>query len=309
MKKIVFSLLLFTLTLAYAQGDIAIFSVKNSSYTDKAASIKASLEKKGFTIVADTNMIKPFTVQFKKSDYKIFHLVTAYHTTYTKALVKKYPDAGIFAPMGFGIYQHNNESTLHVSMLTAKTMAHMLQLKTVDPLLVSIEHDAMQAITYALPNAKKHFSKPLSKPLHKPLITRYVYTIEEDDDAEDIVEETAMSLENNLGPLGFILSNTLEFNDVISNDDKEPTPFEVYNGYSICKLKVIYNVAKTHPEAAAFAPCTLMMYKQKGKNEIVMGFPSVYNWLNSAGINDSNANSVLLKAQEDFESVLSELTE
>ena len=78
---------------------------------------------------------------------------------------------------------------------------------------------------------------------------------------------------------------------------------------TICKLKVIYTVAKTRPEAAAFAPCTLMVYKKKESNEIVMGFPGVYNWMSSARVNDPEAKAVLLQAQKDFEAVLKTATE
>ncbi|MBU1643064.1 DUF302 domain-containing protein, partial [bacterium] len=74
-------------------------------------------------------------------------------------------------------------------------------------------------------------------------------------------------------------------------------------------LKVIYNVAKSRPEAAAFAPCTLMVYKKKGDDKIVMGFPGVYNWMSSARVQDKNAREVLMKAQKDFENILRSATE
>ena len=72
---------------------------------------------------------------------------------------------------------------------------------------------------------------------------------------------------------------------------------------------MIYTVAKTHPEAAAFAPCTMMVYKKKDAGEIVMGFPGVYNWLSSAHIDDPEAKAVLLQAQKDFEAVLNGVIE
>jgi uncharacterized protein (DUF302 family) len=92
-------------------------------------------------------------------------------------------------------------------------------------------------------------------------------------------------------------------------ENGEESPFSFYDTYSICKLKVIYTVAKTHPEAAAFAPCTLMVYKKKDAAEIVMGFPGVYNWMSSARVDDAEAKSVLLQAQKDFEGVLQSTVE
>ena len=52
--------------------------------------------------------------------------------------------------------------------------------------------------------------------------------------------------------------------------------YDFFDAYSICKLPVIFGVAKTHPEAGAYAPCTFYMYKEKGSNMIHMAYPSVY---------------------------------
>ncbi|OHD78756.1 MAG: hypothetical protein A2023_07005 [Sulfuricurvum sp. GWF2_44_89] len=101
------------------------------------------------------------------------------------------------------------------------------------------------------------------------------------------------------------MSNFTDYNFALG----EKSPFDFYDTYSICKLKVIYTVAKTRPEAAAFAPCTLMVYKKKDADEIVMGFPGVYNWMSSARVDNSEAKETLLQAQKDFEGVLNSVIE
>lgn len=308
LKKILFILAAAVMTL-HALGDIRVYSTENNPKSDLPAKVKASLEANGFTIAADTNMIKPFMIQFQHSDYDVFHLLTAFHTNDAQALVLKYPDAGIFVPMGFGIYQAKGEKQLHVSVLTAEAMAKIMGLKSVDPLLTDIEKAASRAIEAAMPKATVAYSNDNPLPAEGPLVSKFVYELEEDDDADEIADDMQMGIENNLGPLGFVLSNSLDFNDVLTAGDTKKSPFEFYNSFSICKLKVIYNVAKTRPEAAAFAPCTLMMYKLKDKNEIVTGFPGVYNWLSSARVENAEAKAVLMKAQHDFEAMLTELTE
>ncbi|MMZ71833.1 hypothetical protein D1872_354640 [compost metagenome] len=52
-----------------------------------------------------------------------------------------------------------------------------------------------------------------------------------------------------------------------------------------------------------------MVYKKKDEDKIVVGFPSVYNWLSSARVEDKAAKKELLKAQADFETILKEVTE
>jgi len=52
-----------------------------------------------------------------------------------------------------------------------------------------------------------------------------------------------------------------------------------------------------------------MVYKKKGEDKVVIGFPAVYNWMSSAKVQDTEAKAVLMKAQKDFESILKSVTE
>lgn len=290
-----------------AHGDIRIFSLNNDPKSDLPKKIEAKLVEHGFSIVANTEMNKPFNIQFQQSNFDVFHLLTAFHADLARKLVIKYPDAGVFTPMGFGIYQAKGDKQLHVSMLTAEAMAKIIGLDNVDPLLQSIEKEAMAALKAAMPDAAITVEKNPLKPVG-PLLSKYSLEVEADD-YEDAMDELDMGIQSGLQPKGFVLSNQLDFDMVIGEDESVESPFDFYESYSICKLKVIYNVAKTRPEAAAFAPCTMMIYKLKGSEEIVIGFPSVYNWMSSAHVSDKAAKAELMKAQQDFETLLSDLTE
>jgi len=292
----------------HAQGDIRIFSIDNDPKSDLPTKIENALKQNGFTIAADTDMLKPFMIQFKQSDFDVFHLLTAFHTDLSRKLVVKYPDAGIFVPMGFGIYQHKGDKQLHVSVLTAEAMAKIIGLSDVEPMLRSIEKAALNALKKALPDATVSIDKENALPATGPLVSIYRLEVDEDE-AEDAKDELAMGIQGGLSPKGFVLSNTLDFDMVIGEDESIESPFDFYDSYSICKLKVIYNVAKTRPQAAAFAPCTMMLYKKKGDPHIVVGFPGVYNWMSSARVKDPTAEAELMKAQHDFESLLKDLTE
>jgi len=52
-----------------------------------------------------------------------------------------------------------------------------------------------------------------------------------------------------------------------------------------------------------------MMYKKKGEDKIVIGFPNVHNWMSSAKVQDKDATAILLKAQKQFEAILAEVVE
>lgn len=295
---------LFTLALSAATllgGDFHLFDVPNAEGKITPAVIEKGLENAGFVISANTEMNGPFKIQFQQSDFTVFNLLTAYHKNHAATLVKSHPDAGIFVPMGFGIYQRNGDKNLHVSVLTAAAMKKIAGFDA--PEFALIEKEVLAALKKALPDAKVRASDS-SLPASGPLLSRYVKASSAESWASD-KEATEMMIEDGLKPAGFVMSNFTDYNFALG----EESPFNFYDTYSICKLKVIYTVAKTRPEAAAFAPCTLMVYKKKDADEIVMGFAGVYNWMSSARVEDAEAKAALMQAQKDFEAVLESAAE
>jgi uncharacterized protein (DUF302 family) len=285
-------------------GDFHLFSIPNADGKINAAVIEKALEANGFFISADSEMTHPFEVQFQHNDFAAFNLLTVYHKKDALSLVKAHPDAGIFVPMGIGIYQRKGDSNLHVSVLTAAAQKKIAGFDA--PEFVKIEQEILSTLKNTFPKAK-HVLSETSLPSEGKLLSRYT---RESDAAswKNDKESTEMMIEDGLKPAGFVMSNFTDFQSELTRDGGQ-SPFDFYDTYSICKLKVIYTVAKTRPEAAAFAPCTLMVYKKTGTNEIVMGFPGVYNWMSSARVSDPEAKAVLIQAQKDFESVLQSATE
>lgn len=305
MKKIILlAWLIVGMVSVYGAGDLRIFSISNADGKINAKVIEKTLEAKGFVIAGNTDMNGPFIKQFGKSDFTQFNLLTFFHKTLTESMLRSHPDGGIFTPMGFGIYQRNGDKEFHVSVLTAQAMTKIAGFDA--PEFALIEKEVLSVLNTALPGAKIVMSD-IALPAEGTLLTRYTRptstaTWESDKGG------TEMLIEEGLKPSGFILSNFMDYN-LFVNEDVTPSPFDFYDTYSICKLKVIQTVAKTRPEAGAFAPCTLMVYKKKGSDEMVMGFPGVYNWLSSAHVTDPEGKAVLLQAQKDFEEVLKSATE
>ena len=305
MKKIILGLcLILGMNNLYAKGDLYLFEIENKAGKYTPATIEKAFEDNGYYISANTEMNGPFKIQFKESKFKVFNLFTVFHEELSQELVKKHPHAGIFVPMGVGIYQGKDEDNLHVSILTADAQEKIVGFK--DDIFHKIEKSMIETLNKALPTAKMTNSKQALK-AEGPLVTMVEY--ETDEDWESSKEELQMVIEDGFKPAGFVMSNFTEYNYMLTKEETVESPFDFYDTYSICKLKVIYTVAKTNPEAAAFAPCTFMFYKKKGEDKIVMGFPGVYNWMSSAYVQNTDAKAVLMKAQTDFENILLEATE
>lgn len=288
-----------------AKGDLHMFSVDNKAGKITPIVIEEAFTKNGFSLGINSEMNGPFQKQFAKTTFKVFTLLTVYHTKLSKDLVKAYPQAGVFVPMGVGIYQGLNEDTLHISILTADAQAKILG--TDAKILNKIEKETLKVIKTLVPNAKHTLSEDSLKE-SRNLVTRYELDLD-GEDWEEAKEEAEMNLESGFEPLGFVMPGFVDYNEELTQEGTVESPYDFYDTYSICKLKVIYTVALTKPEASAFAPCTVMVYKKKDEDKIVLGFPAVYNWMSSAKVTDKEAKAVLMKAQEDFESILKDLTE
>jgi uncharacterized protein (DUF302 family) len=305
MKKMVFIIwMILGMVALHGAGDLHMFSVPNADGKINPAMIEKALEANGFYISANSEMTHPFQVQFQQSDFTVFNLLTVFHLKHSATLVKSHPDAGIFVPMGVGIYQRKGEKDFHVSVLTPQAQEKIAGFKA--PEFALIEKEVLATLKKVLPNAKQTLSE-ISLPPEGALLTRFTRPSDTQTWKKD-KEDVEMMIEDGLKPAGFVMSNFTDYQFMLTDKGQE-SPFDFYDTYSICKLKVIYTVAKTRPEAAAFAPCTLMVYKKKDSNEIVMGFPGVYNWMSSARISDPEGKAALLQAQKDFEEVLKTATE
>jgi len=302
MRKIVSLIVVFfSISTLYAKGDLHLFDVNNKDKSITTKQIEKAFVDAGFGIGVNSNMNKPYMIQFKQTDYSIYTLLTVYDKKLSFELAKSHPEYGIFLPMSMAIYQSKKEDTLHLSVLTSQAQSKILGFN--DKRLKTIEDKVLKAINKAMPKAKHTLSKEALK-TKKPLVTKYVFDLD-GEDSEESMENLLMSIDNGLEVYGFVVPSKL---DAMPNLGKD-SQYEFFQTYSICKLPVIYTVSKTTPEAGAFAPCSLAMYKKKSEDKIVIAFPNVYNWMSSARVQDKDAMKILLKTQKQFEAILAEAIE
>ena len=286
--------------------DIEIFTVDNKDGKITPKTIQAAFEKAGFTVSANRDMNKPFKIQFKESGFDIYNLFTFYKKDTVLELVKKYPNVGLFAPMSMSIYTKKGEKTLSVASLSAEAMAKIMKAPKDDKTINGLKQLIRETLKKAMPNG--HFVKPdyQAKPAKGELVTHFVAEMD-NDEWEDELEEFKMGFEGELAPKGFVIAG---FNNL--GDDFEEEKYEVYDFYevySICKLPVIFTIAKTHPEAGAYAPCSLYLSKKKGEGKMEIAFPSVYNWMSSMAIDNKDDVRVLEEAQAGMQTIIKSLIE
>jgi len=306
LRKILFVFLLtMGLTTAMqAKHDVQILTADNTNKKISPQSIEMAFEKAGFFINDNRDMNVPFKNHCKRLQYQTYNLFTIFKKDIVLKLVKKYPNIGLFSPMSMSIYSVNGSKTISVSSLSTEGMAKIMGIPADDPDLVAYGKLVQDTLRAALPNAKvEKVSYEMKKP-EGDLVWSTKHTFE--GDWEDAKDDFEMEFEGALAPNDFIMAG---FNDLNYDfEEAEYEAFTFYDVYSICNISVIYTVAIKHPEAGAFAPCSLYMYNKQDTNTIEIAFPSVYNWISTLAIEDKPSLDVLLTAQKKMEDLLNNLT-
>jgi len=206
------------------------------------------------------------------------------------------------------IYTAKGSNDISVSSISLDGMSKLTGIPKTNKDLIALSKIVKDVLKKALPNGK--FEK-LNYKILKPeaeLVTRFKWEMDvEPKELEDELEGFQEEIEGSLETMGFVIAGFNKLKE--SFDEKQQTKYDFFDAYSICKIPVIFEVAKTHPEAGAFAPCTFYMYKLKGSAEVNMAFPSVYNWISSLDIKDEASKKVLYDAQKKFVDTVNETIE
>lgn len=296
-----------------ATHNVSILTADNSDGKITPKTISAAFEKAGFFINDNRDMTAPWARQCKSGtenfttvDYDVYNLFTIFKKDVVVSLAKKYANIGLFSPMSMSIWTKKGSKTISVASLSAAAMAEIMGVPADDAELIAYAKLVKETLRAALPNAKEEKVTYEMKEPEGPLVSTVQGKMDPDADWEEVKDKFQADFEQALIPAMFINAG---FNDL--NYDMEESgseAFTFYDVYSICYLEVIYTVSKTHPEAGAFAPCSMYMYQKKGTHTMEIGFPSVYNWIASLGIEDKASHDVLIMAQKKMEEILEKLT-
>lgn len=311
MKLIVKSMLIMSMLLTGAMAkeathDIQVYTAQNKDGKITPKTIQAAFEKAGFVVTANRDMNTPFTKQFKESSFDVYNLFTFYKKDAVLELAKKYQNVGLFAPMSMSIYTKKGDKSISVSTLSAEAMAKIMEIPADDKLLTDLRALVIEALNNALPDAKlEKLDYSVSK-AQGELVSKYTMEMDAEEWSDEL-DDIKMEFEGELATYGFVVAGHNNLGDEF--EDAKYDGYDFYEVYSICKLPVIFNIAKTRPEAGAFAPCSLYLAKKKGVDEMEIAFPSVYNWVSSLAISNKKDIEVLDDAQKKINNILTSLTE
>ncbi len=304
---VVATLLTFGITVNAAQ-DIRIYTADNQGGKINAVSIEKAFKDAGFYITGNNNMNKAYEAKFKSHEHDAYNLMTLHKKDAVSNLAKKYPSIALFTPLSMSIFTRKGEKTISVSSMAASGIAKVANIPADNTDLIAYMKEVSDVLAKAMPNGKfEELNFKIAKP-DGDLVKRFTMEMDvKSEEIEDELEGLQEELEAGLETAGFVLAGYNKLGDDYAKAGNDI--YDFYDAYSICKVAVIFEVSKTHPEAGAFAPCTFSMYKKKGENIVHFEYPSIYNWLSSIDVVDAASKGVLLKAQDAMNAAVNEATE
>ncbi len=290
--------------------NIQIFSVDNSDGTINAKSIEKAFNASGVVVDVNNNMNSIFEKRYGHVHHKHYNLAIFTNDKMVLKLIKKYPKIGLITPLSMSIYSNDATKTINISTLSLAGMARITQISPTDPDLIAYAGLVDAALHKALPNGSYLPVSHNIKPSNKPLITAFTTEFELEDDATytDLKEEFEEEFEAELGPVGFLIPKSYKLQAGLLKDNGHDD-YDFYDTYSIIRFNVIFPVSKNHPDAGAFAPFSLVIYKKKDEDTVHIGFPSIDNWISDLGITDEESIKEVRKTQDMIKGILEELTE
>jgi len=290
-------------TSVYAEEtqNLQIFSVDNSKGTINAKSIEKAFNDSGVVVDVNNDMNSIFSKRYGKVHHKNYNLAIFTNAKMVSKLMKKYPSIGLITPLSMSIYEDAATNTINISTLSLAGMARITKISATDPDLIEYAKSVDTALHAALPNGK-YLSVNHNTKSSKPLTTEFAIEFELEDgdtyvDAKDSFKE---EFESELGPVGFLIPKSY----TLQHDD-----YDFFDTYSIIRFNAIYPVSKNHPDAGAYAPFSLVIYKKKGEDATHIAFPSIDNWISDLDISDEETVKAVNETQGMIKDILAELTE
>ena len=302
MKKL--KALFLTLSSLVFDYDVLILSQENKDGKVAPQTIEAQFKKAGFYISDNRDMNIAFKKQFKNTHYKTYNLLTLYPTEIVKDLAQKYPSIGLFTPLSMAVFTKKGSDRINVSYLTSDALAKITKIPYKE--LRVLEMAIRKALMYALPNGEYQALEYEISKTQKQLVTKMDMRLE-GSNTESEIETFIDGFEKKLENAGFVQAAYTDIHYDLKN--MQNNSYDFFASESICKLSVIYSVSKSRPEAGAFAPCAISIYKKKDENKLYIEYPNVYNWISSLSLDDKNSIKLLLESQAEVETILYELKE
>jgi len=290
--------------------NIQIFSTDNSNEAITAKSVEKAFNESGLTVDVNNDMNSIFEKRYKHVHHKKYNLAIFHNDKSILKLAKKYPSIGLITPLSMSIYSDDAKHSINISTLSLAGMSRITKIPVTDPDLIAYAKLVDTALHNALPKGKylpvNHNIKPLNRDLTTAFTTEL--EIEEGSTVTEAKESFEEEFEGELGPVGFLIPKSYKLQEGLFKENGQ-NDYDFFDTYSIIRFNAIFPVSKAHPDAGAYAPFSLLIYKKKSEDTVHIVYPSIDNWIDDLDITDKETVDAVHKTQGMIKNILQELTE
>ncbi|MCK9492544.1 MAG: hypothetical protein M0Q24_10695 [Sulfurimonas sp.] len=281
-----------------SEQSLQIFSVENSNGAINAKTVQKAFGDVGLKVDVNNDMNSIFSKRYDNVHHKSYNLAIFTNDKLLKKLMNEYPSVGIITPLTMSIYVDAKDN-INVSTLSLYGMSRITKIPATNPDLVAYSKLVDAALHKALPNGK-YLS--VNHGTSEALVTEFTteFALEDGDTYEELKESFKEEFEAEISPVGFLVPKSYTF----EHDD-----YDFFDTYSIIRFNAIYPVSKNHPEAGAYAPFSVVMYKKKDDDTVYIAYPSIENWIGDLDIKEEATIKAVRQTQDKFQNILSELAE
>ncbi len=280
--------------------NLQIFSVDNSKGAITAKTVQKAFSDVGVIVDVNNDMNSIFSKRYGKVHHKKYNLAIFTNDKLLKKLMNKYPSIGMITPLTMSIYV-DAKNQINISTLSLAGMSRITKIPSSNPDLIAYSKLVDAALHKALPNGK-YLSVDHGSSASDDLVTEFTteFELEDGDTYVDAKESFKEEFESEISPVGFLVPKSYTF---------EHESYDFFDTYSIIRFNAIYPVSKNHPDAGAYAPFSVVIYKKKGDDTVHIAYPSIDNWIGDLDIKDEAAVKAVRDTQGMMKGILEELTE
>lgn len=280
------------------EQNLQVFSASNANGTMSAKSIEKAFTASGVVVDVNNDMNSIFSKRYGNVHHKKYNLAIFTNTKLVSKLMKDYPSVGLITPLTMSIYSGKN-NTINIATLSLAGMARITKIPATNPDLMAYAKLVDGALHKALPNGK--YLK-VNHTTGQAVVTEFTteFELEDGDTYTDAKESFKEEFESEISPVGFLVPKSYTF---------KHADYDFFDTYSIIRFNAIYPVSKNSPDAGAYAPFSVVIYKKKGDDTVHISYPSISNWVKDLDITQKDTVSAVHQTQTMMSDILSELTE
>ena len=286
--------------LSASEQNLQIFSVDNANGAINAKTIEKAFGESGVIVDVNNDMNSIFSKRYGSVHHKKYNLAIFTNDKLVKKLMNKYPSIGMITPLTMSIYV-DAKNNINVTTLSLAGMARITKIPVTNADLIAYSKLVDAALHKALPNGK-YLSVNHAQNTNTDLVTEFTteFELEDGDTYADAKNSFKEEFESEISPVGFLVPKSYTY---------EHDAYDFFDTYSIIRFNAIYPVSKNHPDAGAYAPFSVVIYKKKGDDTVHIAYPSISNWIDDLGIKEEATIKAVRETQEMMKNILEELTE